>query len=274
MTLIILNGSSGLFLHPGPKRVCMVKKFIIEWGEVFTFVQRFFSETFRPHFEAREFLRQAFEMGNRSLPLVSVISFVVGIVFTMQSHPTLEKFGAQSWIPALVSVSLVREICPIFCALVCAGKISSAIAAELGSMRVTEEIDAMEVSGTNPFRYLVVTRVLSTTLMVPILVVLADVIALYSSYLGINMKNEEVNLTLFSNQVFQKLTFGDLMPSIIKSFFFGFAIGIIGCYKGYTTENGTEGVGRSANSAVVTSIFVVFILDLLAAQIADMLQLT
>ena len=164
------------------------------------------------------------------------------------------------------------EIIPVTTAIICAGKIGSGIGAELGSMRVTEQIDAMEVSSTNPFKYLVVTRVIAATLMVPLLVVLGDTVALFGAYLGVNM-NQVVSFDLFTNQVFGKLTFGDVIPSVIKSVFFGFAIGIIGSFKGYTTTNGTQGVGRAANSAVVAATFVVFLIDLLSAQITDIFNI-
>jgi phospholipid/cholesterol/gamma-HCH transport system permease protein len=144
--------------------------------------------------------------------------------------------------------------------------------AELGSMKVTEQIDAMEVSGTNPFKYLVVTRVLASTLMMPVLAVLSDAISLYGSYLGVNIR-EHTSLHLFFFQVFTILHFSDVLPALIKTFFFGFAIGIIGCYKGYNSSKGTEGVGRSANSAVVVSSLVVFIIDLIVVQITDVLGL-
>ena len=136
-------------------------------------------------------------------------------------------------------------------------------------MKVTEQIDAMEVSGANPFKYLVVTRIVATTLMVPILVILADAIGLYGSYLGVNIKGT-VSFSLFYSQVFEKLAFSDIIPSITKSFFFGFAIGLIGCFKGYNSDKGTEGVGKSANSAVVVASLLVFILDLVAVQITDL----
>jgi phospholipid/cholesterol/gamma-HCH transport system permease protein len=173
----------------------------------------------------------------------------------------------------MVSISLVREIAPVITALICAGKIASGMGAELGSMRVSEQIDAMDVSGTNSFKYLVVTRVLATTLMVPILASLANAISLYGAYLGVNMRGS-VSWHLYWTQVFDALSFGDVIPSLIKTFFFGFAIGIVGCYKGYHTKNGTEGVGRSANSAVVVASLLVFILDLIAVQITDLLGLT
>ncbi|HRD07704.1 MAG TPA: ABC transporter permease, partial [Saprospiraceae bacterium] len=153
-------------------------------------------------------------------------------------------------------------------ALICAGRIGSGIGAELGSMRVTEQIDAMDVSGTNPFKYLVVTRILATTLMLPILVVLSDAIALYGSYLVENLKGD-VSFQLYFNEVFGSLEFGDVVPSTIKSFFFGFAIGLVGCFKGYTCGKGTEGVGRAANAAVVYTSMVLFILDFLAVLVSD-----
>lgn len=244
-----------------------------EAGEITHFAGRFFREVFKPRYEFSEMIQQCFYIGNKTLPLVGITGLIMGLVITIQSHPSMKAFGAESWLPSVVSVSLVREIIPVITALICAGKIGSSISAELGSMKVTEQIDAMEVSGTNPFKYLVVTRVVATMLMLPLLVIWSDTISLYGAYVGINMK-QVVSFHLYTNQIFEKLTFTDVLPSIIKSFFFGYAIGIIGCFKGYYTQNGTQGVGEAANSAVVTSTFVVFIIDLIAAQIADIFQMT
>ena len=250
-----------------------LKNFLNEAGEIARFTARFFQEVFKPRYEFKELIRQCYVIGYNSFPLVAVTGFIMGLVLTIQSRPTLAEFGATSWLPAMVSVSIIREIGPVITALICAGKIGSSIGAELGSMKVTEQIDAMEVSGTNPFKYLVVTRVMATTLMLPILVIVSDAIGLFGSYLGVNIKSV-TSLSLFINQVFEKLTFGDIVPSIIKSFFFGFAIAIIGCYKGYNSKKGTEGVGESANSAVVVASLLIFILDLIAVQIADLFGLT
>lgn len=247
--------------------------FLSETGDIGRFTYRFVSEAFKPRYEFVELLRQCFYIGYKSLPLVAITAFIMGLVITIQSRPTLVEFGAEGWLPKMVSVSLVREIAPVITALICAGKIGSGIGAELGSMKVTEQIDAMEVSGTNPFKYLIATRVMATTLMIPILGILADAVSLYGGYLGANIHGV-VSWNLYWNQVFDTLTFGDVVPSIAKTFFFGFAIGIIGCYKGYNSNKGTEGVGRSANSAVVISSLLVFILDLLAVQITDLLRLT
>lgn len=249
------------------------KHFFIETGEIFRFTVKFFKEVFKPRYEFAEFFKQCFFIGYKSLPLVGLTAFIMGLVITIQSRPTLTEFGAESWLPKMVSISLIREIAPVITALICAGKIGSGIGAELGSMRVTEQIDAMEVSGTNPFKYLVVTRVLACILMVPLLAILADAISLYGGYLGCNIRGV-VTWDLYWTQVFETNDYSDLIPAIIKTFFFGLDIGIIGCFKGYYSKKGTEGVGRSANSAVVISSLLVFIIDLIAVQIADVLGIT
>lgn len=209
-------------------------------------------------------------IGYKSLPLVALTGFIMGLVLTMQLRPTLVDYGVEAQIPAMVSLSIVREIGPVITALIFAGKIGSGIGAELGSMRVTEQIDAMEVSGTNPYKYLVVTRVAAATLMLPVLVILSDAISLYGGYLGVNIR-AITSFDLYINQVYDTLKFTDILPAFIKTFFFGFAVGIIGCYKGYYSSKGTEGVGRSANSAVVLASLAVFIIDLVAVQVTDML---
>ena len=244
-----------------------------ETGSMSRFFGRFLITWWRPRYELQELLRQCFFIGYRSLSLVGITAFIMGLVLTIQSRPTLVEFGAESMLPAMVSVSLVREIAPVITALICAGKIGSGIGAELGSMRVSEQIDAMEVSGTNPFKFLVVTRVLATMLMLPVLSSLGMAISLYGGYLGVNIKGV-VSWPLYWTQVFDALDFGDVIPTLIKSVFFGLAIGTVGCYKGYNAERGTEGVGQAANSAVVIASLLVFIIDLIAVQITDLLRLT
>lgn len=248
------------------------QKFFDEAGDLSRFVYRFFSEGFRPRFEFSEFLRQCFIIGYRSLPLVGLTGFIMGLVLTMQLKPSLVDYGVEYELPALVAIAIVREIGPVITALIFAGKIGSSIGAELGSMKVTEQIDAMEVSGTNPFKYLVVARVFACIFMLPILVLLGDAIGIFGSYLGVNIRGV-TSFPLFYTQVFDALSFSDVFPAFTKTFFFGFAVGIIGCHKGYTSSKGTEGVGRSANSAVVVSSFMVFVLDLIAVQVTDLLGL-
>ena len=242
--------------------------FLAETGETARFAGRFFREVFLPPYEFREILRQSYEIGYRSLPLVSITAFIIGLVLTLQSRPTLAEFGAESWLPAMVGISIIREIGPVIIALICAGKIGSSIGAELGSMKVTEQIDAMEVSGTNPFKYIVVSRIISTTLTIPILTVIGNAVALVGAFLAVNIKSV-VSFTLFFNKVFESVEFSDFVPAFIKTFFFGFAIGLVGCYKGYNSKKGTEGVGRSANSSVVVASLLVFVIDLVTVQITE-----
>ena len=232
------------------------------------FALRFFKEVFTTPFEWKELLRQCYQMGNRSFLLVGVTGFILGLVFTLQSRPTLLEFGAVSWMPSMVSISIVREIGPVIIALICAGRIGSGIGAELGSMKVTEQIDAMEVSGTNPFKYLVVTRILATTLMLPLLIIMGDAVALFGSAIVENLKGE-VSYLLYFNKVFDALKFSDIIPATVKSFFFGFAIGLVGCYKGYHCSKGTVGVGEASNAAVVYSSMGIFVIDFIAVFLTD-----
>ncbi len=245
-----------------------IKNFFEEAGNITLFALRFFRELFKPAFQFREFLRQCFAVGYKTLPLVSITGFIMGLVLTIQSRPTLLKFGAESWLPSMVSSSLIREIAPVITALICAGKIASGIGAELGSMKVTEQIDAMEVSAINPYKYLVVTRILATTLMVPLLVIYADFIGIYGGYIGYNIHGS-IGLYRYFSDVLEHLQYLDFLPAFVKTFFFGFFIGLIGSYKGFNASNGTASVGIAANEAVISASLSVFIIDLLAVQLTD-----
>jgi phospholipid/cholesterol/gamma-HCH transport system permease protein len=246
----------------------MFRNFFVEMTALCKFTGRYFKEVFLPPYEFRELARQCYLIGYKSFPLVAITGFIMGMVMTLQSKPTLADFGAESWLPSMVAVSIVREIGPVITALICAGKSGSGIGAELASMKVTEQIDAMEVSGINPFKYLVVTRVLAATLMIPVLVIVSDAISLYGSYLGVNISGD-VSFRLFFSQVFDSLSFSDVFPAFIKTFFFGFSIGIISCFKGYNSNKGTEGVGASANASVVIASLLIFIIDMIAVQFTD-----
>lgn len=245
-----------------------IKDFFNEAGETAHFGWRFIKEVWFPPYELKEVAKQCFEIGYKSLTLVGVTAFIIGLVFTLQSRPTLVEFGAESWLPYMVGLSIIREIGPVITGLICAGKIGSSIGAELGSMKVTEQIDAMEVSGTNPFRFIVASRIIACILMVPLLTIMGDAISLFGSYLAVKISGA-ISLTLYFDKVFSSLQYSDFIPAFIKTFFFGFAIGLIGCYKGYHSKKGTEGVGRSANSAVVVSSLLIFVLDLIAVQITQ-----
>nr|WP_317126058.1 ABC transporter permease [Sphingobacterium alimentarium] len=227
---------------------------------------RFFREVVSPPFEFKEIIRQCYEVGWKSFPLISLTGFIVGFVFTKQSRPSLEEFGATSWLPALISIAIVRALAPLVTALIASGKVGSQIGAELSSMNVTEQIDAMEVSGTNPFKFLIVSRIVATTLMIPVLCFYVAGIGLFGGYLSITSK-DDLSLLSFFTQVFESIQMIDLFAMVLRAVVFGFTIGFASCYVGYYSSKGTEGVGIAANSAVVASMFIVFIEELLIVQL-------
>jgi phospholipid/cholesterol/gamma-HCH transport system permease protein len=246
-------------------------KMLISVADIYKFVLLFFRKALYPPYEGRETLNQCFAIGNKSLFLITFTCFLAGIVFTKQSQPSLSSFGAESWLPSLVSQAVVRSLGPLITGLICAGKLGSNIGAELASMQVTEQIDAMEVSGTRPFSYLVVTRVLATTFMVPLLVVYADGVALLGSFAMVNSFND-TGFLLFFNEVSASITYLDIFASLIKSMLFGFAIGIISSYAGYHSDKGTIGVGKAANTAVVVSMVFIFVIDLIMLQFLNLIR--
>ena len=252
------------------KKTNQFSSFLKQIGDVALFIKDVFVNTFSKGFEFNEFLKQCFQIGNKSLPLIGVTGTIIGLVLTIQSRPVLINFGAESMLPGMVAVSIIRELGPVITALICAGKIGSSIGAELGSMRVTEQIDAMEVSSTNPMKFLIVPRILAATLMIPILTIFADALGIIGSWIGANIKGD-VSFVLFIAQAFGKVDFMDFIPATIKTFFFGAVIGYVGCYKGFNAGRGTESVGIAANSAVVLSSLLLIIVDLIAVQITDLL---
>ncbi|QKJ30155.1 ABC transporter permease [Mucilaginibacter mali] len=241
--------------------------FFLSLYKIYLFVARFFKEVFLPPYEWNEVIKQCYQVGVRSFTLITVTGFIVGVIFTKQSRPSLSEFGATSWLPSLVSIAIMRALAPLVTALIAAGKVGSSIGAELGSMRVTEQIDAMEVSGTKPFKYLVCTRVIATSLAIPLLATYVGFIALLGGFLNVNA-GEGTSYSTYMQQVFEPLTFIDFEASLVKSLVFGFTIGIVACYQGYYADKGTEGVGKAANASVVTAMFLVFIEEIIIVQIA------
>lgn len=246
------------------------RSFLTDLADVSLFAGRIFKELFSRGFEFKEFIRQCYQIGYKSLPLISVTGAIMGLVLTIQSRPVLADFGAINMLPSMVSLSLIREMGPVITALICAGKIGSGIGAELGSMKVTEQIDAMEVSSINPFKYLIVTRILAATIMIPLLTIYADACGIAGSWIGANIKGD-VSIVLFFSQAFAAVDMVDVVPAVIKTFFFGAVIGFVGCYKGYNAGSGTQSVGVAATSAVVMASLLVFIVDMIAVQITDLI---
>jgi len=231
-----------------------------------TFSIQFFKKVFIPPYEFAEIKRHMDELGVKTLPIVSVTGFIIGLVLAMQSQPTMARFGAEAYLPSMVALSVVRELGPVITALIFAGRVSSGIGAELGSMRVTEQIDAMEVSAINPFRFLVVTRVVACTLILPMLTVYVMFLAIFGGYLAIFL-SRHISFQLYTNTVVNALEFSDVIPGIAKTFFFGYIVGIVGTYKGYNADNGTEGVGRASTSSVVVASLIILLADMVLVKL-------
>ncbi|HEY9341163.1 MAG TPA: ABC transporter permease [Hanamia sp.] len=245
-----------------------IDRFFLDLYSAGQFVLRFFKEVFSPPYEFKEIIKQCYEVGYKSLFLITLTGFITGLVFTKQSRPSLEEFGATSWIPSLVAIAIIRALAPLVTALICAGKVGSNIGAELGSMKVTEQIDAMEVSAVNPFKFLVVSRVLATTIMIPLLMCYTGFVAMMGAYLNVH-QTEMTSMVAFFSAAFEKISFLDIFSSLIKSIVYGFTIGIVGCYKGFHASNGTEGVGKAANASVVLSMFLIFVEEILIVQMTN-----
>ena len=243
-----------------------IEKLLIEFAKIHRFLMSFLREVVSPPYEFKEIIRQCYEIGWKSFPLISLTGFIVGFVFTKQSRPSLEEFGATSWLPALISIAIVRALAPLVTALIASGKVGSQIGAELSSMNVTEQIDAMEVSGTNPTKFLISTRILATTLMIPVLCFYVGGIGLCGGYLSI-ASHDDLSVLAFFTQVFEAIELKDIFAMVIRAVVFGFTIGFASCYVGYNSSKGTEGVGKAANAAVVSSMFLVFIEELLIVQL-------
>jgi phospholipid/cholesterol/gamma-HCH transport system permease protein len=235
------------------------------------FIRMFFAEVFMPPYEFKEIIRQAYDVGYRSLGLISLTGFITGVVFTKQARPPLAEFGASSWLPGMISIAIVRALAPLITALIAAGKVGSNMGAELGAMKVTEQIDAMEVSATNPFKFLVVSRIVACIVMIPMLALYMGFIGLVGAWLNV-LSNETTSFTAFFIHGFLKISFLDIFSSLIKGMIFGFTIGVAGCFQGYYAERGTYGVGKAANAAVVISMLLVFVEEIIIVQIVNAIR--
>ncbi len=241
-------------------------EFFIKMASIARFTGKYFVQLFRPPYEFSEILRQCYRIGCDSLPLISLTGFIIGIVFTKQSRPSLSEFGATSWLPSLIGIAVVKALAPLVTALICAGKVGSSIGAELGAMKVTEQIEAMDVSASKPYKYLVFTRVTACIFMLPMLMLFTSLVSMVGSFINVSM-NEHISRETFITNAFSKVDFLDLKASLIKSVVFGFTIGMVACYNGFNTTRGTEGVGKAANAAVVTAMYLIFIEELIIVQV-------
>jgi phospholipid/cholesterol/gamma-HCH transport system permease protein len=240
---------------------------MLQWlGELAIFCARLARAAVTPPYEGRELWRQMDEIGAKSLPLVALSGAAIGVVLSLHTHDSLLRFGAKSLLPSLIILSVIRESGPIITALVVSGRVGAGIGAELGSMKVTEQIDAMEASAVDPLKLLVATRVAACGLMLPLLAIVADACAILTGWLT-NRLVDPMSFGYYLGNGFEWVTFGDLLPSAAKTMVFGLLIGVVGCFQGLRATGGTGGVGRSATSAVVISSLFVILADVLLAKI-------
>lgn len=237
-----------------------LERFFEEMGRFMQMVGRVFVWTFRPPYDWRELLRQMVKVGVNSMPVVLLTAMFTGMVLALQTFTVLSRFSAESFVGSLVALSMVRELSAVLSGLIVAGRAGSAMGAELGTMRVTEQIDALEVMATDPVHYLVVPRVWATTITLPMLVVLGNAVGIFGGYL-VSVVLMGANPVSYVDRTFQFMGAGDLFSGLIKSAFFGFLLAVIGCQQGFYTSGGAEGVGRSTTAAVVVASIAILIAD-------------
>lgn len=240
---------------------------VFEWfGELGFFAMRLLRAALTPPYEFSELLRQCDEVGSKSLPLVALAGAATGVVLSLETRESLVRFGAKSFLPAVIVFSVVKESGPIITGLIVSGRVGAGIGAQLGSMRVTEQIDAMEASAVDPYKFLVATRVLACVLVLPLLTLASDFCGIFLGWIA-NTLSEPISFRLFLESGFKNMLFSDFIPATFKTMVFGFIIGMISCFQGMRTRGGTEGVGRSATSSVVLSSLFVVLADVVLVRL-------
>ncbi|MEX1055139.1 MAG: ABC transporter permease [Rhodothermales bacterium] len=259
----------GVFLL-NPRDDSLLSNIFERAGDLADFMWMFFKRFWRRPYELREFMNQMDEVGTKSFILTAVTGISIGVVLAMQSRGTLARFGAEAVLPNMLALSVFKEIGPVITSLILAGRLGAGIGAEIGSMRVTEQIDALEVAALKPFHYLVVTRVLACVVMFPILTICTDVIAMFGGYVE-SLLSENMDYRIFVDVAFSSLRFSDLFVDTMKTSIFGFLVGIVSCYMGYNVRGGTREVGRAAMHSVVVSSLLILLADVLVVRISLML---
>jgi phospholipid/cholesterol/gamma-HCH transport system permease protein len=248
----------------------MILSAVAAVGDVSLFGARALRDAFRPPFEFREISRQLYELGMRSAPLIAVSGFAVGVVLSMHTRASLERFGAESMIPAGLAIALVRETGPLTCGLLLAGRIGAGIGAELGAMRVTEQIDALEATAVDAFKYLVVTRTVACVIALPILTTIMNFSGILGGYIA-EAAITGMSLPLYLRHAFSLIDFADYVPATLKTMVFGYLIAIVSSYLGYNTTEGTAGVGRASTRAVVASSISLITVNVLLVKLISFL---
>lgn len=235
-------------------------KFFSSLGELSIFVVRSVANCFVPPFYIRNLMRQIMDIGFYSLPVVGLTTIFAGMVIAIQSYSGFSRFGAESAVASVVLISVTRELAPVLSALMVAGRIGAAMAAEIGTMRVTEQIDALTTLSTNPYKYLITPRIVAALIVLPLLVLIGDVIGIFGGYvvgvyqLGFNPAN-------YIKSTIDNLEALDITTGVVKAAVFGFIIAIMGCYNGFKSKGGAQGVGEATTNAVVSSSILILIFN-------------
>jgi phospholipid/cholesterol/gamma-HCH transport system permease protein len=242
-----------------------VLNFLQGAGSLTMFAAEGVSHCFRPPFYWRHILRQMIEIGYYSLPVVGLTAIFTGMVLALQSYTGFSRFAAESAIPNVVIVSLTRELGPVLAGLMVAGRIGAAMAAEIGTMRVTEQIDALTTLATDPFKYLVAPRLIAGTLTLPVLVLVADIIGVMGGWI-VGVAKLDFNSTAYLRNTWDFLQFEDVFSGLVKAAAFGFIISLMGCYNGYRSKGGAQGVGQATTNAVVSASILILTFNYLITE--------
>jgi phospholipid/cholesterol/gamma-HCH transport system permease protein len=243
-----------------------VESFFLSMGRFFQLVGRVFAWTPRPPYDVHELVRQMVKVGFNSIPVVFLTTLFTGGVMALQTFTVLSRINAESFVGSGVALSMVRELAAVLSGLIVAGRAGSAMAAELGTMRVTEQIDALEVMATDPVHYLVVPRVWASTVMLPLLVVMGNGVGILGGYM-VAVVMMGANPITYVDRSFQFMDLNDLFSGLIKAGVFGFLLAAIGCQQGFYTAGGAEGVGRSTTAAVVVASIAILISDFFLTRV-------
>ena len=240
---------------------------LLAWvGDVALFGGRALSTAVVPPYEFKETWRQVFEIGWRSLPLVALSGFAVGVVLSMHTRASLERFGAEAMIPAALAIALIRETGPLSAGLLVAGRVGAGIGAELGAMKVTEQIDALEAVAVDSFKFLAVTRILACIIAMPLLTTAMDFAGILGGYVA-ESSISGMSAQLYFHRAFSLIEFSDFVPATLKTAAFGFIIGTVASYLGFTTSRGTEGVGRASTSSVVLASICIILVNVVLVKL-------
>ena len=235
-------------------------------GALATFGGRAVVAAFRPPYEPREIVRHLYQFGYRSAPLILTAGFAIGVVLSMHTRASLERFGAEAMIPAGLAIALIRETGPLTAGLLVSGRVGAGIGAEIGAMKVTEQIDALEASAVDAFKYLAVTRIIALMIAMPLLTLMMDFSGIFGGYVA-EAAISGMSWRLYFEHAFSYITYSDLLPATLKTIVFGYLIAVAASYLGFTTSRGTEGVGEASTRSVVTGSMLIILSDVVLVKI-------